>query len=239
MTDRFLTRRGMLQGTLAGGFALGMGLHAAWAQDAVTGQPAAGRIGEFKISLAEWSLHKRLFASEDVPKANLDFPKMTREEFGIEAVEFVNQFFKDKATDSSYLTELKKRADDQGVACVLIMIDGEGRPVHRRRGRPQQGRRKPQEVGRRRRALGCHAIRVNTGEQLQRNRDTAGADGCGAWPTTASPRDQHHLREPRRPLQRPRRPAGAHQGREQPLLRHLARLRQLPQARGQVLDRRV
>ena len=54
---------------------------------------------------------------------NLDFPKIAREEYGIEGVEFVNQFFKDKAHDSTYLKELKTRANDVGVTCVLIMID--------------------------------------------------------------------------------------------------------------------
>ena len=90
---------------------------------AESGKPAAGKIGDFKISLAEWSLHKALFAKKI---DNLDFPKIAREEYGIEGVEFVNQFFKDKAHDSAYLKDLKKRANDDGVTCVLIMIDGEG-----------------------------------------------------------------------------------------------------------------
>jgi len=77
----------------------------------------------FKISLAEWSYHKTLFAGK---MKNLDFPVKAREEFGIDAVEYVNQFFKDKAKDKTYLKSLNKRADDHGVNNVLIMIDGEG-----------------------------------------------------------------------------------------------------------------
>src|SRR5687767_5609029 len=77
----------------------------------------------FKISLAEWSLHKTLFAKK---LDNLDFAKTAKEEFGIEAIEYVNQFFKDKAKDEKYLADLKKRADDLGVKTLLIMIDGEG-----------------------------------------------------------------------------------------------------------------
>ncbi len=57
---------------------------------------------------------------------NLDFPALAKNEFGIEAVEYVNQFFKDKAKDAKYLTELNNRARDTGVTNVLIMIDGEG-----------------------------------------------------------------------------------------------------------------
>lgn len=77
----------------------------------------------FKISLAQWSLHKALFAKEI---DNLDFARIAREEFDIDGLEYVNQFFKDKAKDNAYLTEMKKRASDHGVQNVLIMIDGEG-----------------------------------------------------------------------------------------------------------------
>ena len=80
----------------------------------------------FKISLAEWSLNKSLFGRTDWKITNLDFAKVAKEEFGIDAIEYVNQFFKDKAKDEKYLAELKKRADDVGVKTLLIMCDGEG-----------------------------------------------------------------------------------------------------------------
>lgn len=77
----------------------------------------------FDISLAEWSLHKALFAKK---LTNLDFPELARKEFGISIVEYVNQFFKDKAEDKTYLADLLKRSKDNGVTNNLIMIDGEG-----------------------------------------------------------------------------------------------------------------
>ena len=77
----------------------------------------------YRISLAQWSLHKTIRANE---LDNLDFAK-TSKEMGIEAVEYVNQFFKDKAKDEKYLGEMKKRAADHGVKSLLIMVDGEGR----------------------------------------------------------------------------------------------------------------
>lgn len=77
----------------------------------------------FKISLAQWSLHKALFKKE---LDNLDFAKTAKQDFGISAIEFVNQFFKDKAKDMNYLRELNKRAKDLGVEHRLIMCDGEG-----------------------------------------------------------------------------------------------------------------
>src|SRR5690349_8917914 len=101
MASSRIDRRAFLQGTLIGGAALGLGLRPARAAE-VTGQPSAGKIGDFKISLAEWSLHNALFKKEI---DNLDFPRIAREQYGIEGVEFVNQFFKDKAHDSAYLKD--------------------------------------------------------------------------------------------------------------------------------------
>jgi sugar phosphate isomerase/epimerase len=86
----------------------------------------AARIADaswFEISLAEWSLHKTLFAKK---LTNLEFPEVTRKKFGIGIVEYVNQFFKDKAEDTKYLNELLKRCKDNNVRNHLIMIDGEG-----------------------------------------------------------------------------------------------------------------
>ncbi len=77
----------------------------------------------FEISLAEWSLHKSLFAGKI---SNMDFAEISKKEFGINIIEYVNQFFKDKAEDTTYLNELLQRSKDNGVRNHLIMIDGEG-----------------------------------------------------------------------------------------------------------------
>ena len=77
----------------------------------------------FKISLAEWSLHRALQGGKI---NNLDFPRIARKEFDIDAIEFVDQFFADKAKDQGYLRDLKGRADGEGVVCHLIMIDTNG-----------------------------------------------------------------------------------------------------------------
>ncbi len=111
----------------------------------------------FKISLAEWSFHKTLFANE---MTNLDFPVKTRQ-LGIEGVEYVNQFFKDKARDEKYLGELKKICKNEGVKSVLIMCDGEGMV-----GAPDENERKKTVENHKRwidaaAYLGCHSIRVN------------------------------------------------------------------------------
>ena len=80
----------------------------------------------FKISLAEWSFHRRLFGRKGPALDHLDFAK-TAHEFGIEAVEYCNPFFMDKARDQSYLGEMKKRANEHGIKSLLIMCDNEGK----------------------------------------------------------------------------------------------------------------
>ena len=77
----------------------------------------------FEISLAQWSLNRNLKAGKFT---NLDFPRIARREFGINAIEFVDQFFADKPKDQEYLRELKSRAKGEGVKCHLIMIDTNG-----------------------------------------------------------------------------------------------------------------
>ncbi len=77
----------------------------------------------FNISLAQWSLHRSL---RNKTLDHLDFPRAAAVDFGIYGVEYVNTFFKDKASDSQYLAEMNTRAGDAGVKQLLIMIDGEG-----------------------------------------------------------------------------------------------------------------
>jgi sugar phosphate isomerase/epimerase len=129
----------------------------------------------FKISLAEWSFHKALFAKEF---ENLDFPVKAKNEYGISGVEYVNQFFKDKAKDEKYLAELKKRCDDNGVTSVLIMIDGEGEMANVDSKKRMQAVENHYQWVDAAKFLGCHSIRVNcfgvgTAEEVAK----AGTDG--------------------------------------------------------------
>ena len=171
-----ISRRDFVGSVIASGSLLALGGNRGLGAD-VTGNPASGKIGDFKISLAEWSLHKALFAKEI---DNLDFPKIAREKYGIEAVEFVNQFFKNKSKDEAYLKDLSTRAKDQGVTCVLIMIDAEGDLS----AVDKAGRDKAVENHKRwvdaAAALGCHSIRVNTGGNYSPTNTSAAAEGCGA-----------------------------------------------------------
>jgi sugar phosphate isomerase/epimerase len=118
----------------------------------------AGAQPLYDISLAEWSLHRQLFAKQ---LDHLDFPKVTREDYGIGAVELVNQFFKDKARDRQYLAEFKQRADGFGVKILLIMIDGEGSLGHADPAERTQAVERHYPWVEAAQFLGCHSIRVN------------------------------------------------------------------------------
>jgi len=119
---------------------------------------ASAREIPFKLSLAQWSLHKAFFAKQLDPA---DFAKISKKDYGIEAVEYVNQFYKDKKKDDAFLKDLKKRADDEGVRSVLIMCDGEGAlgdPDEKKRLLAVENHFRWVEWAK---YLGCHSIRVN------------------------------------------------------------------------------
>lgn len=131
---------------------LGLGL-----SSKLLAMPTSSADSLFNISLAEWSLNRQLFSKK---MSNLEFPELSAQH-GIMAVEYVNQFFKDKAEDKAYLKELKSRAEGAGVRNLLIMCDNEGQL-----GSPEEARRQ-ESVDRHKKwvtaaqFLGCHAIRVN------------------------------------------------------------------------------
>ena len=126
---------------------------------AMAGEPLVASTKQlFKISLAQWSLHRALFKKE---LDNLDFAGKARFDFGIGAVEYVNQFFKDKAKDRIYLGEMLKRALDNGIENRLIMCDDEGAlgdPDEAKRRQAVENHYKWVEAAK---FLGCKIIRVN------------------------------------------------------------------------------
>ena len=144
------TRREFIK--VSGGASAAMGI----ASLGITGSAAAAE-PLYKISLAEWSINRSLFGGK---MQHLDFAKIAKS-VGIDAIEYVNQFFKDKARDTEYLREMNTRAKGEGVTQVLIMCDGEGNlgdPDAARRQTAVENHYKWVEAAR---FLGCHTIRVN------------------------------------------------------------------------------
>ena len=123
-----------------------------------------GQEGElpFKISLAQWSLNRQFFGRGGAEKLDpLDFAVIAKNQCGIDAVEYVNQFYFDAIKQPGYLAELKKRADGEGVKNLLIMCDREGNL-----GDPNTKQRITAVVNHIKwlewaAELGCHSIRVN------------------------------------------------------------------------------
>ncbi|MBL8230292.1 MAG: TIM barrel protein [Bryobacterales bacterium] len=112
--------------------------------------------GRYKVSLAQWSLHK---AIQSRMITNLQFPRIAREQFGIEGLEFVNTLMEPPI--EYFLSQLKKNMRDTGTKGVLIMVDGEGY---------MGAVSKPERMKAAERhfkwvdaaaELGCHAIRTN------------------------------------------------------------------------------
>ncbi len=130
------------------------------AAGALTATPlraAQGKAPLYKISLAQWSINQPLRKGT---MQHLDFAKIAKS-VGIDAIEYVNQFFMDKATDKAYLAEMNARAKGEGVTQVLIMCDNEGQlgdPDGAKRQTAVENHYKWVEAAQ---ALGCHSIRVN------------------------------------------------------------------------------
>jgi sugar phosphate isomerase/epimerase len=114
----------------------------------------------YKISLAEWSLNKSLFQKKIT---NMDFPRIAKETFGLDAVEYVSQFFPDKAEDTEYLTKLKNECEKYGVRSLLIMVDGEGNLADTSDARRTKAVENHYKWVKAAKFLGCHSIRVNAG----------------------------------------------------------------------------
>ncbi len=112
----------------------------------------------FQISLAEWSLHNTL---ESGKMNNLDFPRVAKTIYHIDAIDLVNTFFQDKAQDTVYLEKLKKECNKYGVKCLLIMIDDEGQLADTNNQARDSSVIKHYKWVKAAKYLGCHSIRVN------------------------------------------------------------------------------
>jgi len=111
----------------------------------------------FRISLAQWSLHKLFFSGE---LQAIDFAREARS-MGFEGIEYVNSFFKDKAEDEAFLKELNTRANDEGVMQLLIMCDGEGALGDADTKARTRAIENHHQWVRAAKTLGCHSVRVN------------------------------------------------------------------------------
>ena len=140
---------------------------------------------KLKLSLAEWSLHREV---ESGKISNLDFARITRDTFGIGAIEYVSRFFDGKSEDRSYLNQLNQLADDHGVKQLLIMVDDEGGLAElddQVRNQSIENHKKWITAAQ---YLGCHSIRVNAyGQGSAEDMHRAAVDGLGRLAEIAKP----------------------------------------------------
>jgi sugar phosphate isomerase/epimerase len=164
-----MNRRQAVVATILAG-AAGPGLLTRSARAA--GRPEGNEL--FTISLAQWSLHRALQGGR---MKHTDFPRAAKEDYAIDAVEYVNSFFEKKG-DDSYNRDLRKRCDDLGVKSVLIMCDGEGAlgdADEKKRLQAVENHRKWLDAAK---ALGCHSIRVNAqSDGTREEQEERAADG--------------------------------------------------------------
>jgi len=113
---------------------------------------------ELKLSLAQWSIHRALESGDLKPE---NFAAIAKNDFGINAVEYVNGFYRDHATDVEFWKKMRATADSLGVKSLLMMVDEEGdlgNPNAEERNKAVENHYKWVDAAS---ILGCHSIRIN------------------------------------------------------------------------------
>ena len=145
------TRREFLKKSLA----TWLSLHAARTFKPARSFATPGMVKD-DISLAQWALVEEI---QQGKWKTLDFPRIARQDFDINGIEFVNTLFESPTYD--YLMQLKENALTHGITMVLIMVDGEGETCASSKEERRQtvvNHRKWIDAAN---LLGCHAIRTN------------------------------------------------------------------------------
>lgn len=136
-----------------------------------------GQKQEFKISLAEWSLNRSIGKGL---MTNLDFPRVAKKLYGLDAVEYVSTFFKGKGEDQAYLSALKDSCTKYGVKSLIIMVDGEGSLADSSLATRTKSIENHYKWVKAAKFLGCHSIRVNAGGRgTMAQTQVAAIDGLG------------------------------------------------------------
>mgnify|MGYP000852646263 FL=1 len=144
---------------------------------AAISQGSAAQEPAYKISLAEWSLNRSIRKGL---MTNMDFPRITKETYGLDAVEYVSTFFRDKAEDMEYLTNLKNECEKYGVKSLIIMVDGEGSLADTSLAARNKAIENHYKWVKAAKFLGCHSIRVNAaGRGTMGQTQAAAIDGLG------------------------------------------------------------
>jgi len=135
----------------------------------------------FKLSLAEWSVHKAIV--EDKTLDPIDFAQKAHD-MGFEGLEYVSQLYTNylkigndpKVAMQNLLKTLKMKSDKYGLQNLTIMVDNEGDLAsenEKDRNEAVENHKKWIDAGA---FLGCHSIRVNL----------FGSDNSDIWSSTSA-----------------------------------------------------
>lgn len=153
---RGTTRRRFVSGAITAGAALGVGGALSNGSARTAGMAGPKRPTKNDISIAQWALVQEI---RDGKWKTLDFPRVAREDFDINGIEFVSTLFELPTYD--YIQDLRQNAEKYKVEMVLIMVDNEGEtctPDKQERIETAIFHRKWVDIAK---LLGCHSIRTN------------------------------------------------------------------------------
>ncbi len=189
--DRRANRRNFLAATAAATAGLSLGTSPMSSIHA-----AANKEPLFKISVAEYSLHRMIGHGELDP---LDFGPFCKMKFGVDAVEYWMGPYNDKAKDHAYMDEMHNKSVDAGVKELLIMVDipdgkgNLGNPDAAARTEAVEVHYQWVEAAKR---MGCHSIRVNARSEGSREEQAKlAADGLRKLSEFAAPHNINILVE--------------------------------------------
>lgn len=119
----------------------------------------------FKLSIAQWSLNKPIFAGELDP---MDFAEKANE-MGFEGIEYVSSFYAQQINEAEnpeeamqkVLDTLKAKSEEFNVENVLIMVDGEGELASSNQTEREKAIENHKKWVDAASFLGAHSIRVN------------------------------------------------------------------------------
>ena len=127
------------------------------AKPAAAPTPAPSPGTSWKLSLGAWSFHRAIRSGE---LAHEDLAKRARS-LGFAGLDHVSTFLADQVAKEGHLAELAKRARDEGIANVCILVDGEGDLADRDRVTRKAAVEAHLKWLDAAAALGCESIRVN------------------------------------------------------------------------------
>jgi len=181
------TRRTFIKKSSLGALALGFSNTLVFANGSTLNEK------ELKISLAQWSLNKAFFGGDLDAK---DFAAIAKNRFDINAIEYVNSFYKDKGKDEGFWAEMRTRAEDNAVSSLLIMVDEKEKLGDSNPGKRKKSVKDHYKWVHAAKILGCHSIRVNAfGDGAPDELENALVDGLGQLTQYAAKENIHILLE--------------------------------------------